>query len=117
MAILNTFPAEPLPDFPSSIAPSYQVTDVEYGDGYRLSRPAGINSRTDTVRLVWTQLHRAEVEVLEDFLEAHAPATPFYCSPLAGRQSAYTCREWTKDQTNGGYFAMTATLVQFHGGV
>lgn len=115
MAVYQTFPAAPLPDFPTSVKPSYAVDTVAFGDGYEVRAPAGINARTDTVTLSWTVLNANERRVLENFLDAHAPATPFFYTPFNGVQKAYTCDDWGADQTDGGYHAVRAVFKQYHG--
>lgn len=115
MAVINTFPQSPAPDFPSSIQPGYSVDEVQFGDGYAIARPSGINARTDTVTLQWTQLNANERRTLEQFLDAHAPTTPFFYTPFNGVQKVYTCRDWSADQTDGAFHSVRAVLKQYHG--
>ena len=115
MATLNTFPSSPAPDFPSQRTPEFSTRETNFGDGYNVEVPNGINNRTDKVTLSWTQLNADERDVIMDFLEAHAPTTPFwFVFPGDATQKAYKCKTFSDSQTNGGYYAISATLTQVH---
>lgn len=115
MPVLNTFPASPLPDFPLEQTPEYKVLEVAFGDGYVLDMPDGINSRTDKITLAWTNLNASEFAIIRDFLNAHAPSTPFLYTPAGSTTKVFKCRVWSHSQTNGGFYSVRATFTQYHG--
>jgi phage-related protein len=115
MTTYNTFPASPLPDLPDSVAPNYAVQETAFGDGYKQVGEDGINSRTDTVSLSWSDINMAERDVLIAFLSAHAPALPFYYTHEGFPQKTYTCKDWRHRRTNVTGYSVTASLVQEHG--
>lgn len=112
----NTYPVNPGPEYPVSRQPSFETNEVKFGDGYKLESPAGINARTDTLRLNYKVLTVAEKTIIETFLDAHAPSTPFYVPAVFdGRGAAYTCKDYTVSATDPGFWEISATLVQYHG--
>lgn len=115
MAILNTFPALPLPEFPEGIDANYKTSESKFGDGYSLIAEDGINSRTDTVELSWDNITTSEKDLIVPFLEAHAPATPFYYTPIDNVTRTFICRKWNMRRVDAGFFAVRASLEQYYG--
>lgn len=113
---LNTFPVDPAPEFPVEITPNYETNEVKFGDGYKVTSPNGINAKTLTISLSYVGLIEREKNVVESFLNLHAPSTPFYLPAIfAGVMGAYTCKDWSLSRTDPGLFSMNVTLEQFHG--
>lgn len=115
MATLNTFPASPLPEFPEGIETGYRTQETQFGDGYKLIAESGINARIDKVELRWENLRTSEMTVLRNFLEAHAPATPFYYTPIDGRTRTFVCQQWEIRRIDAGFFSVSASLEQYYG--
>lgn len=115
MAVLNTFPATPLPEFPEGVDPEYKTQETQFGDGYKLIAEDGINARADRVDLRWENITASEKNTLVNFLTLHAPATPFYYTPIDGTTRVFICRKWNMRRTDAGFFSVSATLEQYHG--
>lgn len=115
MPALLTFPAAPPPEFPEGIDANYKTEETQFGDGYRLVAEDGINSRTDTVDLRWQNITLAEMVILRDFLEAHAPAKPFRYTPIDNRTRTFICRKWSARRSAVGFYEFSANLEQYYG--
>lgn len=110
-----TFPASPLPDFPETVQAKFTTLESMFGDGYSVEAPAGLNSRTDMVSMRWSDLTKAERDIIINFLDAHAPAKGFlYVSPF-GWQKVFKCKDYTCVNTNGNLYTIDAPFVQLHG--
>jgi phage-related protein len=111
---LNTFPALPLPDEPEPVTPQYAVQEVQFGDGYKQIAEDGNNARSDQVQLSWTDINTTEKDLVVNFIEAHAPATPFYYTSILGTQKVYICRNWSAARTNANFWNISAQLEEYH---
>lgn len=111
---LNTLPSDPLPDQPISRSPAYAVDETQFGDGYNLRAELGINSETWTVRLNWSNINPDEHTIIKNFLQAHAPTTPFYYTAQGDQQRPYVCTDWSEREHDGEFWDVTATLVEYH---
>ena len=115
MPALNTLPATPLPDLPIAVTPAYAVREANFGDGYQMDAPAGVNFRTDKVDLDWSNINLSEFTILNNFFVAHSPSTPFWYTPPNGAQRVFKCRQWSYTRVSSGHYNLRATLTQFHG--
>lgn len=115
MPYLNTLPMNPLPDLPLRRSPEYRLNEVQYGDGYKLVAEDGVNATTNRVSLTWSTLTEEEQDAIVSFLEAHAPATPFYYTAPGLPQRPYRCTSMTHEQINVGLWTVTAELEEYHG--
>lgn len=112
---LLTFPALPLPDLPEGVSTDYRTEETQFGDGYKIVAPDGINTRQDTIELSWTNISQTEFNAVKSFVEVHAPATPFLYTPVDGAQRVFICRRWDYKRVDVGFYNMQVSLERIYG--
>lgn len=113
--MLNTLPSLPLPDLPIKETPEYKVSETQYGDGYKQIAQDGVNATTWRVDLSWSNINQSERDIIVTFLQAHAPAVPFYYTTTNRPQRPYTCKDWSDTEVDAGFYNVVATLIENHG--
>ena len=93
-------PAPALPAIAVSASdPSWRprVRKVQFGDGYALREPEGLNSVPATWEVKWRGLPQADAETLADFFLARKGAESFTWQP-DGEDAAqeWVCVRWSK---------------------
>jgi phage-related protein len=105
-----TPPVGPSPG--TSHRPTVNLWEADFGDGYNQSTPKGINHIKRTVALKWGVLTLDQMQDITGFFERRGGNEPFYFRPFGeSRARKWTCKEWDFT-TEGGIWAVTATLVE-----
>lgn len=93
---LNTFnpPVRPSPG--TSFSNKIKLREVEFGDGYTMAAPWGLNHIRRNVSLKWDALSLEQVWALDAFFAERGGNVPFYYT-LHGESEPrkWTCREWS----------------------
>lgn len=109
----------PLPTFTPSVAPSPGATrkpelnliTPEFGDGYTLALPNGLNHIRDVVSLNWDVITLTQLQELEGFFRERGGYKPFWFQPYGfAAPVKWTCQEWTS--TTQAPHTFSATLRQ-----
>jgi len=109
---LPTFDPIVKPSPGTNFQPQVKVLEAEFGDGYSQPTPDGINNIRETVDLSWNGLTEFEMKQIYGFFVARKGAEPFYYKPAGhDRTAKWTCKEWSKQLTDG-VWKMSAKLVQ-----
>ncbi|RLL64288.1 phage tail protein [Paenirhodobacter hankyongi] len=108
---LNTFDPSPRPSPGTGIANKVSLRTADFGDGYTLSAPAGLNHIRKQITLKWDALTRDEAFALDTFFIGQGGNVPFYFV-LNGETAPrkWTCAEWS--MTDAAPCTFTATLVE-----
>lgn len=73
---METLPPIP-PSYAPSVAPEFSVDSTQFGDGYEMRRPSGINSVRETWSVSWDVLRSDQYKVLYSFLTARKGVEAF----------------------------------------
>ncbi|WP_410824338.1 phage tail protein [Methylobacterium oryzisoli] len=110
-----------IPTFYPPVAPSPGTTNkpelallkAEFGDGYSLTVPNGLNHIRKVITLKWDVLTSAQAAQITAFLEERGGHQPFYYTPSrTSTPVKFTCEDWSETQNAAGLSAFTATLKQ-----
>lgn len=84
----------------SDMSQDYKVRRVDFGDGYSQRAQAGLNSKPQRWRLVWSGISDADAEMLRLFFEAQAGVTAIQWKPYnQGQVLNWTANGWTAKPT------------------
>jgi len=109
---LPTFAPPVGPSPGTSIKPTVNLWETEFGDGYSQPTPKGINHIRKTLSLKWDVLTYDQMREIVDFFERMGGNKPFYFRPFGENVTfKWTCKEWTPT-TTGGIWAIEAELIQ-----
>ncbi|MBB4184903.1 phage-related protein [Sinorhizobium terangae] len=108
---LPTFTPPVAPSPGTSHAPTVNLWEAEFGDGYSQPTPKGINHIRRNVSLKWDALTYDQMRAVVGFFEDRGGNRPFYFQPY-GEQTPrkWTCKEWTHSAQLP--WQVTATFVQ-----
>lgn len=101
------------PNYGASKAAKPKVRAIQFGSGYSQRAAFGINQDPKTWSLTWQNRTAADVNAIEDFLEARAGVESFDWSPPDEVTTyKWVCESWTKTMPYSNLFNITATFVQ-----
>lgn len=112
---------ETLPDI--GVNPSYGLRSAgtfardvsQFGDGYELRRPSGLNPHRRTWDITWRLLSEAQMEVIRDFLNAHLGVYAFVWD-MAGNPVRVICEEPpVESHDNFDNYTLSATFKEDFG--
>lgn len=109
--MLETFPEVVAPDWGFSDETSEALHEVQFGDGYRLTVPAGINYQRGSWSLTW-ELDEAGVQLLYPWLKARKSVTPFLWTHPDGEVYQVLCKSLRKSWRGFNDYTVSATFVQ-----
>lgn len=110
MALVTFVPGvKPSPG--GSVAPKVNLYKAEFGDGYTMSGPRGLNHIAQQVNLRWDGLTLSETQALNTFFTTQAGYIAFIYQ-VWGTAAAlkWTCSDWS--WSNAAPFTFQAKLVQ-----
>lgn len=114
MTVFDNFPPGlpgPTEGFSKDTQP--RVNRAQFGDGYELDVPDGINFIRHVYQPEWRPLSRSQKDTLENFFIAHKGSIPFtWVSPDNNASVNVKARSWRIIDLPGPWFAVTATLEQ-----
>jgi len=112
MSVLTFNPPVP-PDSPVNRKRQTRLKGVAFGDGYSQQVGHGINNRSDTLPLTWSDIPTAQVEALEAFFES-VPAGGFFLwtAPRRSSPQKWSCSEWTRTYRSGQLDGFAVTLTE-----
>ena len=87
------------------------LNEAEFGDGYTLAAPVGLNHIRNVIALRWDGITLAQKTELDAFFVAHGGYLPFLYRPygfISGLK--WTCAEW--GSTTSAPISYSATLRQ-----
>lgn len=108
-----------LPTFTPSLAPSpgsqieneVSLHTADFGDGYTLEAPRGLNHIRRVVTLTWRSVTPAQASELDAFFAGQGGYKPFLYQPYGfDAPVKWTCREWSTSTTTP--ISFTAKLRQ-----
>lgn len=112
---------ETLPDI--GVNPSYGLRSAgtfardvnQFGDGYELRRPAGLNSHRRTWDITWKLLTEQQMQVIRDFLNNQLGVHAFTWVMPGGGSVTVICEEPPVDShDNWDSFTLSATFKEDH---
>lgn len=113
---------ETLPDI--GVNPSYGLRSAgtfardvsQFGDGYELRRPSGLNSHRRTWDITWRLLDEMQMQTLRDFLNHRLGVHAFVWPMPSGPQVKVICEEPpVESHDNWNSFTLTATFKEDFG--
>lgn len=108
---LTTFTPPVGPSPGTSFAPQVNLWSADFGDGYTLSAPKGMNHIRQVVSLKWGGLVDADAQAIIAFFTARGGHEPFYYQPFGlAAPLKWTCKEWSMSAS--APFTVTAKLEQ-----
>jgi phage-related protein len=112
MALLTFTP--PIPPSPGTTnKPKVGVFKAEFGDGYTLSAPAGINNIKRVLTLQWDLLSPTNANIITSFFTARLGTQPFYYTPSdESTPVKWTCEEWSDRRGKSGMRSVNCTFEQ-----
>jgi phage-related protein len=104
------------PSYSPTLTPEFAVDTNQFGDGYELRRPAGLNSVTESWQLNWNALSLQEYELLHGFLVARKGVEAFrWQAPWDSVAKAWVCTALTAVRPIGPNLAsIQATFKEDH---
>ena len=110
---LPTFapPVNPSPGLSST--PELKLVKSEFGDGYTLASPQGLNHIRQVVEATWDVLDRPERDQIIAFFNERAGYQPFYWrTQHADAPLKWTVETWSDTVISGDFHRVTATFRQ-----
>jgi phage-related protein len=88
------------------------VTRVaQFGDGYSQSVPDGLNNKKATWPLTFAG-SAAEVQPINDFLDALRGSTSFYWTPPLSTQRLFRCGDYSLKPMGGDMYTLSANFEE-----
>jgi phage-related protein len=87
-----------------------RVVGVKFGDGFEQRTGDGINTINSDYALAFTLRTRAEIDAIDDFLEARGGAEAFDWTDPRGRAIKVVCQSWTPVYDHDLNSALTCTF-------
>lgn len=117
MAVLYTFVAPvsaPL-DPGSSRDHKPRILMADFGDGYSQRAADGINNDPETRELSWTNLTKAEKDVIDSFFKARGGWQSFFYDHKGGLNPlVYVCTTWKVVDVDYDVYTVSATFQQVY---
>jgi phage-related protein len=111
--VIPTFYPPVAPSPGTTQKPELAILRADFGDGYSLAVPNGLNHIRKTLSLKWDVLTANQVKSITDFLEARGGVEPFYYTPPRTTTSIkWTCDDWNETMNAAGVSSFTATFKQ-----
>lgn len=112
---MDTFPSIGTPDWGFGSEPEAKVTKSEFGDGYELRRPAGLNHLKDTWSPQWSSLTPAQADSTYAWLRSRLNWKAFlWTHPTENRQVKVLCTSARVSHEDYGRSTLSATFVEDH---
>lgn len=90
-----------------------RLKTLNLGDGYSQESGDGINTRSDSLPLTWTDITTTEADAIEAFLEAVPEGGSFWwTAPRKSTPQKWKCPNWSRAYKNGQYDTITATFTE-----
>ncbi|NBW08345.1 MAG: phage tail protein [Caulobacteraceae bacterium] len=98
----------------TSVGPKVRVNRVDFGDGYNLRAPDGLNYIKREGQLVFRGLTSAQLSTLNTFCETTvAGYLPFeYTLPWESSSRKFTCKEWQVQVIGPDVYGFTMTIEE-----
>ena len=99
---LNTLPAEPKPDTPSTTNEQPRILTAAFNDGYEQRAEDGLNANLINYGVSWTRISVAEKDVLVTFFRNQKGAIPFwYTIPGESTPRKFIASRWDTSAISG----------------
>jgi phage-related protein len=93
---LATFAPSIAPSPGTAHKPRVSLNKAEFGDGYTVASPRGLNHIKHTVALRWEGLTENQALELRTFFEGQGGYRPFYFQPRGfATPTKWTCSDWS----------------------
>jgi phage-related protein len=89
----------------------FEVSTAQFGDGYSQAAAAGINNRTGSWPLTFTDRDEVIAAIMR-FLDWHKGAASFWWTPPLGTPGLYRCAEYGPSKLPGAMSTVTATFIE-----
>jgi phage-related protein len=97
------------PDVSSQMSQEPKVEVVEFGDGYSVRTPKGLNNTPDIWTMKFTSTRANCLEIIA-FLKRHLGSKTFEWTNPHGEFGYYVCPKWSSDQMKGGITSVSVTF-------
>lgn len=106
--------------FPS-IAPTYplrlrrqpKVKVAQFGDGYAMRQPDGINNDLRTYEVTFARVPETDRDAIDTFLSDQKGSIPFDWTPPGDSAGKWICENWDIEYPEYNQFTIKATFVEF----
>jgi phage-related protein len=104
------------PDQAAKRSVKIRVNRSQYGDGYSGRSADGINVVVETWDVSFSNRTQAEIDAIQDFLEAAQGRSSFAFSTPRGKTINCTCATWDASYNHALDASLNATFQQEYGG-
>ena len=108
----DAFPTSPKPERGQQVDVAHRHLSSEYGDGYELAEPAGINTKMRDLSARFVALKEAEKNTIESFLDSQGGHKPFRWTLEGGTEILVLCRGFSFSSGDGDLFELNLRLKQ-----
>ncbi|HEY9695940.1 MAG TPA: phage tail protein [Trichocoleus sp.] len=107
-----TFPSQFEPVIGTEIQERFRVHEVRFGDGYRHTSPAGLNTKERTLNVSFSGLSEANKNTLINFLNSlNSTSSFFFTLPGEAIASLYKCQSYRYTTLGGKRWTVSAEFV------
>lgn len=89
-----------------------RLLSVQYGDGYKMTTPDGLNTNPMRVQLAWAVLPMAAVTALRSFFDGHVGVVFYYTLPDETLPRKWQALRWGRDFAHGALGTFSADLEE-----
>lgn len=104
-----------VPSYTSPVDTEMAVTEIRFGDGYRLRRKSGINNITERYNLLFDNLTDVDLAAIVSFLRATNGTDYFlWTPPMAGHntEKKFICTSYSDEALEYNNNKLTCTFEQ-----
>ena len=112
---MATFTPAYAPELGSSDNSKYRILEAKFGDGYTQAAGDGINTKEQTIQLVWSDLSVTDVDAIIAFFDTQGGYTAFdYTLPNDSSALKFKCKQYKKSWAKGNLQNINATLERVY---
>ena len=101
------------PDFGAAKELRPRITTTKFGDGYENRVAVGLNTNPQTWMLTFSNRTVAEIDEIDDFLEARGGSESFdWTPPRADDAIKVKCEQWQRSLQSSAFDTLTANFEE-----
>lgn len=104
-----------VPDFGADKDVKPTVTQVKFGDGYEQRFAMGLNTKSQTRTLSFTNRNQSESDFIDNFLDARGALEAFlWTPPNESIALIWVCRSWKRTTAKANLYNISAVFEQVY---
>jgi len=100
------------PTYPLERDSSPNILKAEFGDGYVMAQPNGINSLLRVHTLIFTRIPLVDRNTIDAFLVAHKGTIPFDWTAPGDTLRKWVCESWRESFVEYDQYTIRATFME-----